>query len=84
MTPKGHAIPSKTQLLSYGTPAFDRGVFAAPKKRQRYSRCRACHWKRQARSPGGLPHAAEERNCAVMVVLDLDMILQSAQFQLSE
>lgn len=22
MTPKGHAIPSKTQLLSYGTPAF--------------------------------------------------------------
>lgn len=27
MTPKGHAIPSKTQLLSYGTPAFDRGLF---------------------------------------------------------
>ena len=26
MTPKGHAIPSKTQLLSYGTPAFG-GVF---------------------------------------------------------
>lgn len=25
MTPKGHAIPSKTQLLSYGTPAFGRG-----------------------------------------------------------
>lgn len=25
MTPKGHAIPSKTQLLSYGTPAFCRG-----------------------------------------------------------
>ena len=25
MTPKGHAIPSKTQLLSYGTPAFARG-----------------------------------------------------------
>lgn len=22
MTPKGHAIPSKTQLLSYGTPAL--------------------------------------------------------------
>ena len=27
MTPKGHAIPSKTQLLSYGTPAFDSGDF---------------------------------------------------------
>lgn len=27
MTPKGHAIPSKTQLLSYGTPAFSRPVF---------------------------------------------------------
>lgn len=27
MTPKGHAIPSKTQLLSYGTPAFGRGRF---------------------------------------------------------
>lgn len=27
MTPKGHAIPSKTQLLSYGTPAFLRGDF---------------------------------------------------------
>ena len=27
MTPKGHAIPSKTQLLSYGTPALDGGVF---------------------------------------------------------
>lgn len=27
MTPKGHAIPSKTQLLSYGTPAFARGIF---------------------------------------------------------
>ena len=27
MTPKGHAIPSKTQLLSYGTPAFGRGGF---------------------------------------------------------
>ena len=27
MTPKGHAIPSKTQLLSYGTPAFRRGDF---------------------------------------------------------
>lgn len=27
MTPKGHAIPSKTQLLSYGTPAFAGGVF---------------------------------------------------------
>ena len=26
MTPKGHAIPSKTQLLSYGTPAFAGGV----------------------------------------------------------
>ena len=26
MTPKGHAIPSKTQLLSYGTPAFRRGA----------------------------------------------------------
>ena len=26
MTPKGHAIPSKTQLLSYGTPAFGPGV----------------------------------------------------------
>ena len=26
MTPKGHAIPSKTQLLSYGTPAFGRGA----------------------------------------------------------
>lgn len=26
MTPKGHAIPSKTQLLSYGTPAFARGL----------------------------------------------------------
>lgn len=25
MTPKGHAIPSKTQLLSYGTPAFAGG-----------------------------------------------------------
>lgn len=24
MTPKGHAIPSKTQLLSYGTPAFPK------------------------------------------------------------
>ena len=24
MTPKGHAIPSKTQLLSYGTPALSR------------------------------------------------------------
>lgn len=28
MTPKGHAIPSKTQLLSYGTPAFSAGVFS--------------------------------------------------------
>lgn len=27
MTPKGHAIPSKTQLLSYGTPAFGAGFF---------------------------------------------------------
>ena len=27
MTPKGHAIPSKTQLLSYGTPAFAGGPF---------------------------------------------------------
>lgn len=27
MTPKGHAIPSKTQLLSYGTPAFAMGCF---------------------------------------------------------
>lgn len=27
MTPKGHAIPSKTQLLSYGTPAFPPGDF---------------------------------------------------------
>lgn len=27
MTPKGHAIPSKTQLLSYGTPAFGGGLF---------------------------------------------------------
>lgn len=27
MTPKGHAIPSKTQLLSYGTPAFRRADF---------------------------------------------------------
>ena len=27
MTPKGHAIPSKTQLLSYGTPAFCVGHF---------------------------------------------------------
>lgn len=27
MTPKGHAIPSKTQLLSYGTPAFGGGRF---------------------------------------------------------
>ena len=26
MTPKGHAIPSKTQLLSYGTPAFRCGA----------------------------------------------------------
>ena len=26
MTPKGHAIPSKTQLLSYGTPALAEGV----------------------------------------------------------
>ena len=29
MTPKGHAIPSKTQLLSYGTPAFAAGCFSA-------------------------------------------------------
>lgn len=29
MTPKGHAIPSKTQLLSYGTPAFGVGHFFA-------------------------------------------------------
>ena len=27
MTPKGHAIPSKTQLLSYGTPALAGGSF---------------------------------------------------------
>ena len=27
MTPKGHAIPSKTQLLSYGTPALMPGLF---------------------------------------------------------
>lgn len=27
MTPKGHAIPSKTQLLSYGTPALSNGDF---------------------------------------------------------
>ena len=27
MTPKGHAIPSKTQLLSYGTPALPRRFF---------------------------------------------------------
>lgn len=27
MTHKGHAIPSKTQLLSYGTPALGRGIF---------------------------------------------------------
>ena len=27
MTPKGHAIPSKTQLLSYGTPAFGLDFF---------------------------------------------------------
>ena len=27
MTPKGHAIPSKTQLLSYGTPAFWQACF---------------------------------------------------------
>ena len=27
MTPKGHAIPSKTQLLSYGTPAFSGVAF---------------------------------------------------------
>ena len=27
MTPKGHAIPSKTQLLSYGTPALGGGFF---------------------------------------------------------
>lgn len=27
MTPKGHAIPSKTQLLSYGTPALSGGHF---------------------------------------------------------
>lgn len=27
MTPKGHAIPSKTQLLSYGTPALPRVLF---------------------------------------------------------
>ena len=27
MTPKGHAIPSKTQLLSYGTPAFCMMLF---------------------------------------------------------
>ena len=27
MTPKGHAIPSKTQLLSYGTPAFWGALF---------------------------------------------------------
>lgn len=26
MTHKGHAIPSKTQLLSYGTPAFAGGL----------------------------------------------------------
>ena len=26
MTHKGHAIPSKTQLLSYGTPAFAAGL----------------------------------------------------------
>ena len=29
MTPKGHAIPSKTQLLSYGTPAFGGGFLCA-------------------------------------------------------
>lgn len=29
MTPKGHAIPSKTQLLSYGTPAFHEGGFTS-------------------------------------------------------
>lgn len=28
MTPKGHAIPSKTQLLSYGTPALPGCFFA--------------------------------------------------------
>ena len=28
MTPKGHAIPSKTQLLSYGTPAFGMDAFS--------------------------------------------------------
>lgn len=27
MTPKGHAIPSKTQLLSYGTPALPGDVY---------------------------------------------------------
>ena len=29
MTPKGHAIPSKTQLLSYGTPALFAVFFIA-------------------------------------------------------
>lgn len=36
MTPKGHAIPSKTQLLSYGTPAFTRGVFNFQKGLENY------------------------------------------------
>ena len=31
MTPKGHAIPSKTQLLSYGTPAFAGAFFTGEK-----------------------------------------------------
>ena len=35
MTPKGHAIPSKTQLLSYGTPAFAGGILYGGVKRRR-------------------------------------------------
>lgn len=37
MTPKGHAIPSKTQLLSYGTPAFQRCFFAARSSPQNFT-----------------------------------------------
>lgn len=46
MTPKGHAIPSKTQLLSYGTPALGEGAFfAAIDQRSRYHRKVSFRWE---------------------------------------
>ena len=59
-------------------PISELERFFAAQKRKRCCSLPCQHRKRLTRSPDGLPRAAEERNCAVMPVPDLDMILRFA------